>query len=1018
MLYEDYAVRVLSAGKTRGRVWKDFRCHNHDDQSASCSINCETGGIVCQACGYTGKVHKYADQFGLEAPPDSPEWLAKKQGGGAPAAGKKRTETPPAKAKAATQGNPKKDPGPVVATYLYLRENGGNHVRIQRTQNKVFWQSRWEDGAWVKGLERRDGTKVEHVLYRTPELAATQESMVLFLEGEKDADRAWSIGFAATSTAQGAGKAAQTANSAWALLKGKDVALLPDNDQAGEKHVAEVAELLFPIAKSIRIVRLPNLPDKGDLSDWLDAGGDADQLRALIKNTEPIKKTKPKIVVNGKDPEDVDAELLKCLAADGRFYARGDKVVCLAKTPDGSPRIDVQNHEKMCFRIPKVVKLVNRKEAKDEDKPPIDTVIRPSKHLTGAALVGGAEMFPPLYKVVDIPFFDKDGRLVQTPGYDSASCIYYAPTIKGLRVNTDPTRDQVVAALNYLWQEFFREFAFAGQVDRTHALCALLQQFLVEIINARSPAYLFRATREGSGKTFLAQCIGLIVYNGVPEVAEEEASTRAKGTEMRKSLDASLMDGVQGILIDNIESDLNYPWLFQYLTGRYLEPRILGKSEKAKIPNRILWMVTANNPALKRDAIRRMVNIKFDLGDQEPGERKFERNLARWVVDNRKALIEACLTIAAGWIKAGGPRSGTIQLDSYEEWSEVMGGLMAYLEVPEFLANVKTQRLELDEEAQRRRDIVAAVINKHGMVARQPAEFFFPCVDEADLLPPEVQTDRSERTQRRQWAFWLKKTARTTPKIGEYRLTSDHSKAHNKAVYSIVPTAPKGSKIEQTSSNNHNPEERQKPECFPETFRPDASDEFGKNASTMNNPESRSENTPSEGHSGTFRQTFREGQTLTSTSPVSLSPESRNLLLSTERIDKDPLIEGVETLHDTRKGVIIDKTFRHSGEPVSGGSKNRTPDQQKAIRDRLAQVEASLNVLRLTGKSSVKLETEAQELRARQIEPATSPPALAAQASPPGPPASGPAAQAPPVQPRRSRLDDDDDLAAALGELL
>ena len=54
-------------------------------------------------------------------------------------------------------------------------------------------------------------------------------------------------------------------------LAGRDIIILQDNDPAGEKKALEAARELHGTAKTIRIVLLPNLSDRGDVSDWLDA---------------------------------------------------------------------------------------------------------------------------------------------------------------------------------------------------------------------------------------------------------------------------------------------------------------------------------------------------------------------------------------------------------------------------------------------------------------------------------------------------------------------------------------------------------------------------------------------------------------------------------------------------------------------------------------------------------------------------------------------------------------------------
>ena len=107
---------------------------------------------------------------------------------------------------------------------------------------------------------------VGRVLYRLPELLKYPDASVFVCEGEKDADRVASLDHCATAVACG-----NWTNDCVQALAGRDVLIFEDNDEPGRKKALEAAQVLQGSAKTIRIVRLPNLPDKGDVSDWLDA---------------------------------------------------------------------------------------------------------------------------------------------------------------------------------------------------------------------------------------------------------------------------------------------------------------------------------------------------------------------------------------------------------------------------------------------------------------------------------------------------------------------------------------------------------------------------------------------------------------------------------------------------------------------------------------------------------------------------------------------------------------------------
>ena len=61
---------------------------------------------------------------------------------------------------------------------------------------------------------------------------------------------------------------------------------MPDNDAAGRTHGLQVAQSLHQTARSIKIVQLPGLAEKGDVSDWLDAGHTTDELIQIVESTD------------------------------------------------------------------------------------------------------------------------------------------------------------------------------------------------------------------------------------------------------------------------------------------------------------------------------------------------------------------------------------------------------------------------------------------------------------------------------------------------------------------------------------------------------------------------------------------------------------------------------------------------------------------------------------------------------------------------------------------------------------
>jgi predicted P-loop ATPase len=130
---------------------------------------------------------------------------------------------------------------------------------------------------------------LEPLPYRLPELLAASSSKLVFIaEGEKDVDNVAKLGLTATCNHGGAMKWRREI-SKW--LKGYDVVILPDNDGAGRDHAEDVAKKLHGIVTRIRILELPDLPEKGDVSDWIAAGGTAEELLRLADEAPDWRHT-------------------------------------------------------------------------------------------------------------------------------------------------------------------------------------------------------------------------------------------------------------------------------------------------------------------------------------------------------------------------------------------------------------------------------------------------------------------------------------------------------------------------------------------------------------------------------------------------------------------------------------------------------------------------------------------------------------------------------------------------------
>ena len=118
--------------------------------------------------------------------------------------------------------------------------------------------------------------------------------------------------------------------------------VLPDNDEPGQKHAASVANQLTVRGCRVRVLELPGLPEKGDVSDWLAAGGTKDELLALA---EAAPEWGPDQNNQGALNPTVYDEWTDLLAETGRYSVDSRGYLCFEKFSErgGAESIPIAN---------------------------------------------------------------------------------------------------------------------------------------------------------------------------------------------------------------------------------------------------------------------------------------------------------------------------------------------------------------------------------------------------------------------------------------------------------------------------------------------------------------------------------------------------------------------------------------------------------------------------------------------------------------------------------------------------
>ncbi len=337
MRIEDFFA-LLPHERTKANGETMCRCPAHEDKKSSLSVKAGAKGIIlcchagCSTADIVAKMGlKMADLFY-----DPPSESNKKRAANRPVStgdpAQRIITAPPPKETHEEKTWPDYKAaygylGTFECAYVYKDAQGQPLFEVARIRTetdgkigKTFRQHRLIGAGWTMPLKKGVDDKLKDTIYRLPEVrqAIADGQLIYIVEGEKDCETLASIGLCATTNAMGAEKW-RKAHSEW--LCGADVVIIPDNDEPGRKHAGHVAAQLRGIAKRVRVLDLaakyPQLPAKGDVSDYLLMAGAPDGVEALKKWTDEAPEEQ-------EDPRDEAQRIY----GDVKGYCVKDGMIC------------------------------------------------------------------------------------------------------------------------------------------------------------------------------------------------------------------------------------------------------------------------------------------------------------------------------------------------------------------------------------------------------------------------------------------------------------------------------------------------------------------------------------------------------------------------------------------------------------------------------------------------------------------------------------------------------------------
>ncbi len=659
----------------------------------------------------------------------------------------------------------------IARTYDYTDEAGALLFQVVRYEPKDFRQRRPArcgetvevNGKVIRAVADTEGQwwihslhGVRRVLYQLPEVidAAQAGRTIWVAEGEKDADALHALGLPATCNPMGAG------NNKWLdeysqTLRGSGVILTPDNDPDGQAHDQRIAASLHATGSRVRVVSLPGLPPKGDVSDWLAAGG---TLSALMELAEAVPDWTPTQASTQVEPRETDGGL-PAIETNARHLRDKTEDALAALVKNNEPpaifvrggqlaRVSVDEANRAVITgltVPMLRGTLARcaNFISTSEKRGVLPITPPKDVVEDILTLPEWEDVPPLVGITTAPVFAANGRMETKPGYHHSTRLFYHETCPVPIPDTDPTPANAVRAKSLILDDLLGDFPFVDEASRAHAAALLLLPFVRPMIGGPTPLHLIDAPSAGTGKGLLATvCTLPFTPQGAPVKAPptEEA-------EWGKMLTSFFSDGDSHLQLDNVRH-LNSPSLLAALTSTLYKDRLLGTNRTGEFENRLVWLATCNNIAGNDELTRRSIWIRMDAGVERPAAREgfCHPDLAKWAKANRGALIGAALTLIRAWVQAGEPDypGPAKPLGSFEAWTRVMGGILTCAGIRGFLGNRDEQQSRVDTETGAWHGFVEAWYGRHGHAPVVTADLFLLALE---WMPDKIG-DGTERSQK------------------------------------------------------------------------------------------------------------------------------------------------------------------------------------------------------------------------------------------------------------------------------
>ena len=480
---------------------------------------------------------------------------------------------------------------------------------------------------------------IPHILFNLP--AVIESPWVCVVEGPKNAQCLIDLGIPATTCVGGAKK---WADSYSAILAGKDIAILPDNDDPGRQHAEQVAASLQESgARSIKIIPTSTAP-KGDVYDYIHKEGhSADDVIGLISSAR--KWALPIALGNAPVSQDIppdtlaDAKQANTLGFSNAVQEEHEVVKRGKPTKEVTnvPRIHDDLLRDLSRRFLGFPRRVGDSYLFDHDRDSGEIVeIEHSESLI--AWIGRKSRRPVLWAKGDSfismrQFFEsvkvqaiRYESISQTPDWPSRQDVYYS---HGPIPPPDPSHSRLEGFLSF--------FLPATENDR-----CLIRAFVCAPLwfkpGVSRPSWIIDS-RDGqnSGKTKIAEFTAALYGHAPIKTSKQELATNFQ--QLVKRCVSKAGRNARVFLVDNVEGEFSSAELADLITSKDITGMApYGRGEETR-PNNLVYALTANSATVSTDIADRSYYIHVVREIDSEKRRTWESRIQEYISLHRLEIF-------------------------------------------------------------------------------------------------------------------------------------------------------------------------------------------------------------------------------------------------------------------------------------------------------------------------------------------------------------------------------------------